>query len=225
MTIFRISVIVFVCLSSLVINASAQAQGRGGFGGGIFGRSSLLIDIPEVRTELHVADEQKELLDALEADLSNQRRAMFSAGGQERPPQDPHGQGDWFEKLRSRLEAFDRRGEQIVSIVLEPDQTNRLTELRLQREGARAFRRSDVLDKLEVSEEQRKEIADVLKANATPRLEPVFNFDQMREQLAKQQVAVLAILTDEQKTSWEELKGAPFQFPRRGRFGRRPRGH
>jgi len=202
------SIIVFACLIGLASSAIAQDQRRGGFGFAMFGRSSFLIDMPEVLVELGVADEQKELLDALDADLSDQRRVIFLDGGHQ---------------LRSRIEAFERRGEQLVTVVLEPDQANRLTELRLQREGARALRRPDVLDKLELSEAQRKEIDSVFKASESQQIESVFDLNQIRQQLEKQEADILAVMTDEQKARWEELKGKPFQFPRRNRFGRRPR--
>jgi hypothetical protein len=117
---------------------------------------------------------------------------------------------------------FDRRSEQLVSTILEPEQSNRLNELRLQREGAGAFNRPEVLDKLELTEEQRKQVASILKASSTPRSRILLRFDPTSEDLAEQQQRILAVMTDAQKTRWQELQGKAFQFRQRDHFGRRP---
>lgn len=203
------AVISLVCCADI---ASAQ-PGGGRFESFLGLRSSLLIDIAEVREELSTTDEQNELLDALKSDLADQRGALFGEHGREGPPNTPDARRDWLENLRERLEAFDRRSEQLVGIVLEPQQSARLVELRLQREGARAFRRAEVLKTLELNEEQRKKVADILASTASPQFTPNFNFGQLREQLAKQEADVLATLTDEQRARWDEMKGTPFDFP------------
>jgi hypothetical protein len=169
---------------------------------------------------LNIADAQKALLDALEADFMDQRRAMLEEDAS--LPRDPRGQIEWLEQTRARLEEFNRRGEQLVSIILEPEQSNRLDELRLQREGVAAFNRSEVLDKLELTEEQRKQVADILKRSSTPRRQVFLRFQLTSEELAEQEQRILAVMTDTQQARWKELQGKAFQFPQRAHFGRRP---
>lgn len=208
----KCALIAMACI--VLCSGYTHAQPSRGFSGFLGLRSSMLIDMPEVRIELKTEDDQDELLVALAEDLSDQRRAVFSDNSPQRPPN-----ADWFEQLQAKLTAFDRRSEELVAVVLEPDQSKRLAELRLQREGSRAFHRPEVQAKLELTDEQKKSIDDALKANTALQFGPTLDFRQRREQREKQEQTVISSLTGEQKSRWEEMKGKPFRFP----TPRRPR--
>lgn len=163
------------------------------FGGGL----ATLAGVPEIQKELEVSDEQQELLEKLLADLGDQRRAMFRRG----PPGDERTAGE----MRKRFEKQVERGDELLSLLLEPPQVQRLEELRLQREGARALDRDPIAKQLELTEEQRAKVRELRERRdgALDREAP-------------------ALLTEEQLTRWEKMKGKPFEFPRSmPRFGRR----
>lgn len=202
----------------LLVATSVAAQPRQWRGPGSFGRRGMMADsltfltgIPEVQKELELSTEQQELLQALQADFRDQ---LFGLGR--------GGDGESRERLR---EGIRKSGDELVTTVLEAKQTQRLSQIRLQREGIRALVRTEIVKSLEISDAQLEKIREINgsgsrgeenrrgdnPADRGPRTDP--------KVLAEQ---VLALLTDHQKAKWEELKGPEFTFPeRRPRFGRR----
>ncbi|MBI2477394.1 MAG: hypothetical protein HYV60_01700 [Planctomycetia bacterium] len=196
---------------SLSLTVDAQPPGRGGFGHFFAGRGRLLIDLPEVRTELGVDAQQVELLDALLEDLAEQRRAILE---EEEGPRsaDESIQRLQFEARLEKLAAFDRRSESLLAVVLEPSQANRLSELFLQRDGIRAFERPEVATKLELSDEQKQQLQklrETLVDNRQRRSPP----EEQRELREKEQAALRELLNEGQQTLWQQLLGKPFEFP------------
>jgi hypothetical protein len=211
-------------LVAAVSPLDAQQRDPGGFGNRFAtGRGNLLVDVPEVRRELGVERIQADLLEDLASDLREQRRAIvFGRDGL------PGAEGGSFEEqLRARFEkigadlrAFDQRSEELVAVVLEPKQAQRLRQLRLQREGLRALQRERVATELSLSEEQREEIGQIREKHqraqtASGRL----NRKERRELREQEDAELLGMLTEEQKKTWEEIQGAPFDFPPPRRSG------
>ena len=208
-------------LASVVMAANAQLPRRGGFGGYFSSRGRLLVDLPEVRKELGVDDQQAELLDALQADLAEQRLAIREED------EGPRTADEAIERLRSqhrmeKLAAFDRRSETLIAVVLEPTQANRLSELYLQRDGIRAFERPEVVTKLELSDEQKQRLQSLRETFVENR--PRGNTpEQRRQRREKEQEALRELLSEEQQSRWEQLLGKPFDFSTIWRRGSRNR--
>ncbi len=215
----RSSLVAACILASLVTAVSAQPPGRGGFFGG---RGRLLVDLPEVREELGVGDLQAELLDALLDDLAEQRRVIREAD------EGPRSADENVERARNdlrvqQLTAFDRRSESLVTVVLEPEQANRLSELYLQRDGIRAFERPEVATKLQLSDEQKarlQSLRETLVENRPRRSTPG---QQQRELREKEQEVLRELLNEEQQSLWQQLLGKPFDFSALSRRGLRTR--
>ncbi len=217
----RRSLIAACILASLVTVVSAQPPGRGGFGGFFGGRGRLLVDLPEVRKELGVNDAQAELLDALLEDLDEQRLAIRESDEGPRSA-DETIQRLRFEHLMQQLAAFDRRSESLLAVVLEPEQSNRLSELYLQRDGIRAFERPEVATKLQLSDEQKtrlQSLRETLVENR-PRRRTAEEQLELRD---KEQQALRELLNEEQQTLWQQLLGKPFDFSAMSRRGPRNR--
>lgn len=225
---FRYSValgLMIVLVTSMAADAQ-QRRGRRGSSGRAFGSSNSLASIvgmPEIQQELELSDDQKKLLEALLADLRDQGRGVLRGGFGV-----PRGGADGPlrpEQFRERLESMNQRGEQLVMVVLEPKQSIRLKELRIQREGVRALDRSEVSKTLELTKEQLEEIRRIRseastapgRAGERPTAPP------SRDTLRKLETDIMAVLSDEQKNQWEQLKGEPFRFPERF-SGRGPSG-
>jgi len=213
----RWACLVFLFVVALVSTADAQ-RGRGPFGF----RARFLIELPEVRTELGVGPEQQKLLDDLQADLSDQMRAIMAEERERGPLRDPEAQQSRTAELREKIETLSRRGEELIETVLEPPQVERLSQLRLQRDGLRALDRPELVSQLALSDVQLEQLQKLREA-AAEAFAPGFDPQRFRELRDKQEAEFLEVLTQEQQATWQKLKGKPFSFPTFQRFGRTPR--
>ncbi|HTN74906.1 MAG TPA: CotH kinase family protein, partial [Pirellulaceae bacterium] len=123
-----------------------------------------------------------------------------------------------MDEIRVKLDAINQQVEAALIKLLTDKQAQRLQQLRLQREGAQAFSRPEIAKQLTLSDEQQTKL-DELQQQAfsgfgPPRINP------------EDQAKALALLTAEQKATWDKLVGAEFKFPemRGGAFGRGPGG-
>jgi len=204
---------------SLETAANAQLPDRGGFFGG---RGRLLVDLEEVRKELEVNELQAELLDALQEDLAEQRLTIRDEN------EGPRSADESVERARDelrvqRIAAFDRRSETLITVVLEPNQANRLSELYLQRDGIRAFERPEVASKLQLSDEQKARLQSLRETFVENRPRRNTPNEQQRELREKEQAALRELLNEDQQTLWQQLLGKPFDFPAMSRRGSRGR--
>lgn len=207
----------FLCAVIVLVAFSQERRGpgRGGFGpggpGGPRVNNPMLLALPEVQKELSITDAQQKRLtewtsrtqDQLQAAMSGFSFSDFdSATEQER------------EKLQTRMrdksdEALKQSDEKLATI-LDAKQLERLSQLRLQREGIQSLNREDVAKKLELSEEQRTKLREQPMEGFFPFAPP-----EVRKQA---QADALAILTDKQRTLWSSMQGQEFAFPEFG-FG------
>lgn len=232
----------------MVSSAMAQPEGggrrggRGGFGGGFggFGVGGL-VAMPEVQKELGLSEaDAKKLTDALQ-----ELRPQRGEGGGNR-----EGFRNLSEEEREkRMAEFRKQGEEIakkseekIKSSLTDAQWKRLNELRVQREGTMALERTEIADKLKLTSDQKEKIK-TLNAEGRPQFgrggpggggsnagggeRP--SREEMQARRDKRNADILAVLTPEQKTAFENLKGAKFEFPERqfggpggGRRGGRP---
>lgn len=222
-------------LAVFVTDVSAQPGGGGRRGGG-FGLRGL-ISMPEVQKEISLS----------EADAEKITKALDEL----RPPRGERNQGNENfrelseEERQKRMEEFRKQFEEtakkmddkIKSMVTE-EQWKRLGELRLQREGVGSLNRAEVATSLKLTDDQKEKIKKVFAD-----LGPQFgrgpgggrprggdggappNFEEIRKEMQQRQeklkTDVLAVLTPEQKLSWEGLQGAKFTFPEPPPFGGR----
>lgn len=219
-----------LALSLIVLMASAasaqQGRGgrRGGFGGGFggdFSSPAALLRIPEVQQEIKVSEEQKKQIDeglaAMRGGFNFQE--LQSLSQEERAKR--------MQEFREKAEAAGKALEEKMDKILKPEQLARLKQLSLQRQGALALLRPEVAKDLGLTEEQRKKMQGIAEA---ARPSGGQNFQDLsqeergklmaenRERQEKAQTELLAVLSDEQKTKFAELKGTEFKFPQQ-RFG------
>jgi Spy/CpxP family protein refolding chaperone len=206
-------------VGAIAVPASAQGP-RGGMYRG--GSSAMLLGIPEVQKELNLSDEQKTQIDALLADaraslgqLNFQELRNLSADEREKRL------GEMRKKFEEAGKAFDEKAGKI----LDAKQVERLHQLQLQREGAMALSRPEVIQKLGLSEEQQAKIKKI-QEDARPTGRGGFDPNQseeerqaartkMREKFANAQKDCLAVLNDDQMLDWTNMCGKAFKFPER----------
>lgn len=210
--------------------------GPGGFGGGF---DVYLLATPEVQKELGVSDEQKGLIEDMMTDIRNQMqqggRNQGGAGNFQNLSEEERRK--LFEEGRKRMEEFNKKAEEMVNMVLEPRQTERFGQLRLQRSGVSAFNRSEVAEKLGLTQDQKDKMKKI-QDDARPDPSAFANirdlseeerreaFTKMREKGEKANADILNLLKTEQKETWAKLQGKKFEFPQQQGFGggRRPGG-
>ena len=198
---FLIALMVMGCASA------ALAQGPGGRGGGgVMG----LVSMAEVQKELSMTEAQIEKFTALRGERGSQQDLSR-------------------EERQKRSDELAKKADAVVKTVLDEKQQQRLSELRIQRDGATSLTRAEVAEKLALDAAQKEQIS---KIDADSRPTERFDFQNAtqeerekymtaaRERREKTNVALLAVLKPEQKEAFEKMHGTKFTFPERQ--GRRP---
>jgi hypothetical protein len=206
---------VFVLGLSLILASPLMAQQpqrgqRGGGGGGPGGLGGLLLN-ESVQKELTIDKEQAEKV----------KEAVLQI-------QDKH--KDEFAKLRD-LSQDERRakGQELsrtvsaevlkaVGEMLKPDQIKRLKQIDLQQIGAQAFARPEVQTALSLKDDQKEKIKTISEDIAKQigdlrqdRTNAQANRDKITALRKEIQEKIQAVLTDDQKKTWKDLTGEPFQ--------------
>lgn len=198
-----------------LLTSDATAQRGGPFGGGPFGRGGgmEILFQDSVRNEIELVDEQEQQLRELFGSMREGMQSVFEEI-RDLPREERR------EAMMARMqEQQDKLREQMNEILL-PHQVERLEQLMLQRRfqggnAADALASSDIREKLGLSDEQIALMRETAEEAAQELREKI----QRANEEAREKV--LAILTPEQRATWDQLMGDSFQFEEGGRFGRR----
>lgn len=203
-------------------------RGQGGPGMMMGGGPGMMMMGGQFGEELGITEEQREQMTAAMQEMGEKMRAARDAGEdlsqEERMAQ--------FTEMREAM-------QQKIESILTPEQVARSGQLRLQMEGTRALGREEVQDDLGMTDEQKaqleainervrngfQELGQAMRdADEDERAELREKMGALRE---RSEQAQMSVLTDEQKSKFEEMKGEPFEFqrpePGQGRQGG-PRG-
>lgn len=226
-----------VVVAGVATSAVAQPPGGGrGQGGGMMGMmggagagAAQLVTNKGVVEELKITDEQKETLTKWAAETQRksmeQMREMFQGG--ERP--DPA-------KMREMMQENSKKQMEEVSKVLKEDQVKRLKQIMLQVANVNAFNQKEVQDGLKLSDDQKDTIKEIMASMGEERREMMQGafgggagggerpsreemqkrMEEMNKKTAdlnkKYMEKVKNQLKDDQKKSWEEMVGKPFDY-------------
>lgn len=206
--------LVVAVAACLTFTSMASAQrgpgGPGGFGRGMGGLGLLRME--EVQKELGITDDQKSSITKLQEDLRGERP-------QGRPSEEERA------KLREQMEARATKENEELAKVLKPEQLKRLHEIKLQVAGWAALANPEVSKELAITDEQKEKITKLTEESRAA-MRGLFaggsgGADGSREKIAEARKAAdekyAAVLTDDQKKKFEELKGAKFTMPEGGR--------
>ena len=233
----RCSVLCGLVLALVATTSFAQDPGGrapGGRGAGGFGGmrmpASLLLAMPEVQKELNVTDAQKTKL----TELRDQTQKDFMAGMsgfdfQSLRDMSQEERDKKLAELRTKGEELGKQVDAKVEKVLDEKQMKRLKQLQLQRDGATAFSRPDVVAKLALTDEQKEKIKKI-QDDARTQVRAAFNrnasaeerqaaMTKMQESRTKTLKSILDTLSDDQLMDWSALTGKEFKFPQGGGFG------
>lgn len=219
--------------------------GFGGFGGGPGGgfridRATLLGN-DKVRAELKIEEAQaatiEAALEAFREERNNSPRldrdAIQNMSEEDRTAA--------FEKYRKEREELSKKTDEVLNALLETPQTKRLDEIsfqvRMNMAALATLKADDIKAKLTITEDQ---IAGLTKAEETIAAEAQKAREERQASGAggpggfdlaafqamfkaaqeKSAAAAMAVLTDAQKTSIEEMKGAAFELDMMSLMGR-----
>ena len=190
-------VIVFAATSAFA-GRPGGAGGGGQFGGGGFGGGggSVMFTVlnAQVQTELELSDEQKESLTKLSTEARANRpdfQALQNLSAEERTQK--------MAEFRDQAAARAVETNKKVNDILLPSQQERLKQIIIQTQGPQAAASNEDLSKaLGLTDEQKQKIKDIAAETLQKLIEE----------------KVLTVLTPDQQSKLEQLKGKKFEFDR-----------
>jgi Spy/CpxP family protein refolding chaperone len=205
---------VLACGMVALIAAPAMAQGGRGFGGGMGGGSgAMLLSNKSVQGEIKASSEQVEKLNALGEKLMTKQREegakIRELDQAERMPKQ--------QELARTITAEVKTG---ITDILKPEQVKRFEQLQLQQAGVMAFGMPRVQEGLKITDEQKTKIQGI-NQEYQPKMREIFGtlqddreagMKKLAELRKEQTEKVMAVLTAEQRTSYKDMTGEPFEI-------------
>jgi Spy/CpxP family protein refolding chaperone len=208
----------------------AQQPRQGGFGRGLgFDVISMVTSNADLQSELKVTDAQKDKLKAIADKEAETRKKAFEGG--------KGGKGGFDKDRFAEFQKAREENRKAIEGILTADQKKRAKEIQLQVDGIRAFADDEVAAQLNLNETQKNKIKGIgedyrkdvgeLFGRGGDREKAAENAKK-REKLSKAAMADIEdVLTDEQRSKWKTMVGAPFDttklrtagFGGRGGFG------
>jgi hypothetical protein len=195
-----------------LIAGPAAAQGQRGFGARMGSYGGLLAN-ESVQKELKLDDKQldkaKELSEKLGEKQRDMREALQGLEGDER-----------LAKQRELTREINAMAMKEMGEFLKPEQVTRLKQISYQQRGAQAFDDDEVSQKLNLTDAQKNDIREIQRESMTEMRGLFQEFQNDREaamkkmnELRQQTLAkVEGKLNDEQRKTYKELLGAPFEI-------------
>ena len=220
----------------------AQPFGGGGPGGlgGMRMPASALLMMPEVVKELNVTDAQKTQMEEIRTEATKDfQSAMSGIDFQALRDMSQEDRDKKIAEFRTKGEELSKKIDGKAEKILDEKQMKRLKQLQIQREGAAALSRPEVVTKLALTPGQQDSIKKIVD-DARTATRAAFNrnasaeerqaaMTKMQESRAKTLKEALAVLNDDQLMDWTELTGKEFKFPQSGMgfggFGGRRQGN
>jgi len=195
----------------------AQGFRGGGFGG------AMLLQNQSVQKELKLTDDQKKKLATINKEFREKHKDDYAKLFNQ--DTDPKERGELSDKL-------NHEQMELVKPVLTDDQHKRFHQIQLQVRGAGAFSDPKVQKALKLTDDQkdkiktieddaRQEMRDIFQNAAGDREAAGKKFASLRKETMEK---ASNVLTDEQKKTWKDMTGKPFEIKMEPPRGRRPNG-
>ena len=197
-------------LALLCTPALAQGQGRG-FGGGMMGGGAQMLGNPSVQKELKFTEEQTSKAQTALTEIREAHQEEMTALRDAEP-------AERMTKMAALNKAMTT--EAVKALGLNETQTKRFQQISLQTRRAQAFVDPEVVAKLKISDDQKKQIQELTQESQTKGREIFQNNQDDRAEAMKLIQAlqkevgtkVMALLSDDQTKSWKEMTGEPFEM-------------
>lgn len=177
-----------------------------------------LLRRPDIGKELKLEEDQKkEATEAITEINKNRREAYKKLRGA--------GAKDRFKKYQELTKKFNDQSDEKAKEILKEEQYKRLNEIAVQMQGINAFRNPEILKKLKVSEDQKKEFKEAQEETRQARLklsQDIRNGNiaraKYREESQKLQKKLekkmVEVLNKEQQDQFAKMKGKKFEIKR-----------
>jgi Spy/CpxP family protein refolding chaperone len=175
--------------------------------GGPLGLWFWLLNHHAVRKELKLTDKQIKKVSDLAKDLREKQRKELANSRDMNPSE----RRQKFQELMTEIE----ERQKALAAVLTPDQEKRLHQLLRQRKGTAALLDPEVQSALKLSDEQKEKIKTIADKEMRVPFQsgPGGGILQKMKAIRKESMEnATAVLTDEQKKTWKDLVGEPFDF-------------
>jgi hypothetical protein len=194
----------------------AWAQRGRGFGGGGFGGGGALLTNKSVQQELKVSGDQATKLAAL-ADEQRTKGQELRTKLQDLP------QDERQAKMREYMTTASADLQKGLGTILKPEQLKRYNQIQTQQMGVAAFSSPRVQEALKLTDDQKTQIRELAQARqgaGRGGFQDLRNASADERQAALKKMAdnrkaaldkVVALLNADQKTTWKELTGEPFE--------------
>jgi Spy/CpxP family protein refolding chaperone len=200
----RLSLGVLIALTIPTIFAQHRLSARDHLAGGGPPALMLLAQQP-IQEELKLSAEQIEKITAAHQALREEFQKTRESAPEER---------------QAKLQELKNKGDKLAAGILTADQAKRVQQISWQLQNTRAFALPDVAAALNLTEDQNdkiktihedtsKEIAQLFAADDPPSREEARK--AIVELHKKADAKAIAILSDEQKSAWQEMQGEQFK--------------
>lgn len=209
-----------LAVAGFALDASAQGRGgRGGMGGGGMMSRLMILNMggDNLSKELDLSDDQAEQL----ADLREEMRGMMGRGGQ-------GGGGGGGGGRGGNAEAMAEMEKEVMGILTDK-QKKRLTGIFVQVAGFNALMDNEVAEAIGLSEDDQADLKEAIEDAGMEMREQMQELMQsedrgaMREKMMELRdeanKKIMGMLSESQRKKLEDLKGATFEMPQRGRGG------
>lgn len=218
-TVLGLAAVAILCVAS---DAAAQpGQGRGfgrGFGGGVSHMGLLRVE--KVQEEIDLTDEQQDQVQAARQESREARRGQGGPGNfQDLSDEERQ---EFFARARERRQELNKAEKEKLSGILKDEQMKRLNEIYIQVAGGQALDDEGVAAALKITDDQKEKLTAAHEEARNMQREEMRGLFQsgdreaaqakMAEVRKKADAIILAVLTDEQKQQFEELKGEAIEL-------------
>jgi len=216
-TVLGLVAVLMLCAASDAFAQRGGGRGFGrGFGGGVSHMGLLRVD--KVQEEINLTDEQQDQMQAARQELREARRGQGGRGNfQDLSDEERQ---EFFARARERRQELNKAEKEKLSGILKDEQMKRLNEIYIQVAGGQALDDADVAAALKITDEQKEKLtaahdeARDKQREAMGEIRELFQSgdreaigEKMAEIRKEANTIILAVLTDEQKQQFEEMKG------------------
>jgi Spy/CpxP family protein refolding chaperone len=195
---------VFALGALCFLTSPAMAQGRGGMGMG----GAALYANGSVQKELKFTEDQAKKAKEVVTDLREKYQDKLQEARQSQDFQA-------MQKINGEMTA---EAKKMMADVLKPEQTKRFDEISLQQRGLQAFQDPEILKKIPLTDDQKAKFRDLGQdmQSQMQELRQGFQDDpegtrtKMNNLRKETNTKMVALLTDDQKKTWKEMTGQPF---------------
>lgn len=202
--------VAFALGAVVLLSTPAWAQRPGG--PGMFGGGGRLLGNAGVQKEIGLDAQQIEKANKFVEEFGAKQRERFQ--GLQDLSQDER-----QAKMQELMKTANEETQKAIKEILKPEQVKRFNQIEMQQRGLRAFMDPEVRTKMKLTEDQGQEIrslGETLQSESRDiREKNQGDFQEIMKQMNALNKAkmekVIALLTDDQKKTWKELTGEPFE--------------